>query len=550
MLWPDVSFDVSGNRLRTALVGLRKALHGREIVHSESQSLALRPELFETDLSRARQLERRVQLAADTTEERAYLDELILAIGPGLLPDWDEEWLVGFQEDWRGRRIGALQRAADLALQGDEFAKARSAAESVLQELPYDAHAWSVLLNAMAREGQGPLAVRKFSSARKRMLQEAFGDFPAQLIQLAKSIRDGNVGPTADLPTLPAGVDQSIVRAFQRLLLSDPGRAMQFVCHDAFRLEILRTPEPASALLEYMVGLDSGEDDDRRALLIMAMRTYSLLHDVENSLKIGEILLTRELDPRQRRLTLANMSFGYFLMRNFGQAFRLIDEAIEVAERNGLPHHIHLTRADRALYMWHAGQDAEALEIYLQVFEAIKDESEELVSYAPAFLCGIIGSIYAGQDEIVEAEAWLRRGYGLAQVRQYREQMHQIEPAFGYIRARHGDSAEAARLTISGLAFQLRSQNLRGFGGALDYAAGALAALGRFELARAALQWGKKHRSKVEQPRSVAEAAFAGRVASLCEGVEPDGKFLRLDSPKRVLHTIAEALQANELPGS
>lgn len=550
MLWPDVDFEVSGNRLRTALVGLRKNLEPSEIIRGDHHSLTLDSSEVETDVARARQIDRNSALATDAEEERATLAQFIDAVGTGMLPDWNDEFLAGFQEHWRRRRIEALQRSADLALAAGDHNVAVERAESVLAELPFDPYAWSVVLNAKAQQGLGAEAVRGFSLARKRFAQEGLGDFPSPLLKLAKSIRDGSLGPPADLPALPAGADQSIVRAFQRMLVTAPDLAAQFVCHDAFRLEILRTPEPSAALLESMALSGNLKGPKGVPLRIMAMRTFSLLHDVDRVLELGAALLKEELDVHQKRLVLTVLSFSHFLVRDFDRAFQYVDQAIEVAEQHGYPHHVHLTRADRALYLWHTGEEDRALEIYLSAYEAIKDEDEPKISYAPAFLCGIIGSILVGKGKLVEAEEWLRRGYGFAQSHQYREQMHQIEPVYGYVRAVLGDSAEASRLTISGLAHALRSQNLRAFGTALDYAAGALAVSGHPRHVAAVLVWGERLRAQYSIPRSPTESKFAAHVLCQAGDAVPDRATLQIDAPKRLLQAIASRIQGEELPGS
>lgn len=545
-LWPEVEFEVSGNRLRTALVGLKKALGGADIVEASGHSISLRTHQIESDLEAIRALERKLPLALSASEERAKLDEWLDAIGPGLLPDWNDEWLAGHQEDWRQRRISALLKSAELALAADDLPAAIDRSEALLKELPFDAFGWGVYLDAMAKLRRGPEAVRRFNSARKRMAAEGAGDFPGQLIKLAKSVREGTHGPAPDLPILPSGVDQAVVRAFQRMLVIDPDFAMRFVSHDAFRLEVFRDAEPSIQLLESMLETSPKESPEWTSLAVMTMRTHSLLRNVDRVLEIGKSLLDRELNPLQRRLVLSLVSFSHYLIRDFEKAFHFVDQAIEVAESHGLPHHIHFTRADRAIYLWHTGQDEEALRIFIEAYESTRSEPEAHLSYAPAFLCGVIGQIFLMRDDLEPAEVWLRQGHAFAQVRQYREQMHQIEPAYGVVKARLGARAEAARLLTSGLAYPLRTGNVRAFGASLDYAASVLVALDQPHVAAACLAWGEAIRSKYRHARSVAEARFANRVRSEILNPEPARKLLKITQPREMLRTIADSLHLAE----
>jgi len=541
-LWPEAEFEVSGNRLRTALVGLKKALGDADIVEADTHSISLRTDQIESDFDAIRALERKLPLAVSAAEERTRLDEWIDAIGPGLLPDWNDEWLAGYQEEWRQRRISALLKSAELALQAEDLPAAVARSETLLQALPFDAFGWGVYLDAMARSGKGPEAARRFSAARKRMAAEGLGDFPGQLIKLAKAVRDGTYGPAPDLPALPSGVDQAVIRAFQRMLRLDPTAAMRFVSHDAFRLEVFRDPEPSIQLLESMLQSSPKEGPEWTALAIITMRTYSLLRDVDRVLEIGTGLLDRELTPLQRRLVLSLVSFSYYLIRDFDRAFQYVDQAVEVAENHGLPHHIYFTRADRAIYLWHIGKDEEALQVFIEAFEGTRNEPEAHLSYAPAFLCGMIGQIYLMRGENEPAEEWLRHGHAYAQVRQYREQMHQIEPALAVAKARGGDPKEAARLLITGLAYPIRNRNVRAFGAALDFAAEATLLAGRADVAAACLDWGTAIRESQRHGRSLVEQKYADWIRSLVGNKRPSPSITRMNQPRQMLQELSKAL--------
>jgi DNA-binding SARP family transcriptional activator len=541
-LWPDAEFEVTGNRLRTALVSLRKSLADVEPVLTQGSTIQLNAQAVESDLEDARRWEKRIQLAADASEQRASYSRFLEIINAGLLPSWDEDWLIDAQESWKFRRLDALQRSADLALESEDYLSAGTLADTILSEFDSDHYAWSTYLVAMARQGQGREALRRFRAISKKLASEGFGEQSPQLHQLAKAIRDGAYGPNPALPVLPTGSDQAILRAFRQMLQVDPAQAIRFVCSDAFRLELMRTPEPCYGLLEMMLS-DHPSPGSDVSLRIMTMRTSSVLQGVDRVIEIGTDLLKEELDATQRRLVLAVLSFTYYLIRDFDKAFLYVDQALEIAEKHALPHHLALTKADKALYLWHIGKEREALDTHKAVYEAVKDLPEQTITYGPAYLCGIAGAIHAGLGEIPEADEWLGRGHALAKLHPYREHMHQMEPSYGYVRVRLGHVGEAIQLTMSGLSHFLRTKNYRAFAAGLDYAAGVFVEIGNRGMALACLEWSARHRPEFKNLRSPIEERFAAQVRERAGDAKPDRTILAAHTPREALEVVAAAFQ-------
>lgn len=542
-MWPDVDYDASGNRLRTALVGLRKAFDHDEILLSENHSLELNSSLVETDVQDARHLERRLRFAPDTTSESKIVDDFLQIVTPGLLPGWDDEWLLGWQRDWQLKRLEALHRAADLALQMDNIEKAIALAQSIISEHPFDSSAWSTFLRGMGKQGRGAEAYRSFAAARKEHGGAALEVSP-QLIDLAKSVRDGSIGPDIALPSLASGVEEALTRSFKRMLISEPLLAMKIVSSDAFRLEIFRNPAPQIELLESLLSNTTGDSPERVALQIIAMRSHSLLYDVDRVLDLGLDLLTKPMEPLQRRLVVTVLSFGYFTIRNYDEAIRFIDEAIELAKTHGLPHHISLTNADRALYHWHQGNLDEAIKVFIRTFEETKDESGARVGYAPAYLCFCVGSILVLKTEWKEADEWLRRGLALAQVGQYREQIAMIEPVLGYVRAHQGNQSEGGQFVVSGLTRGFRGGNVRALEVSLDFAAGVLKECGHESHALGLVAWAEKSRASHRHQRTAAEQDFVNRLVAGIKGVKPNAQVMGATSMRAVLERVFEVLNA------
>lgn len=539
-LWPDVDYDVGGNRLRTALVALRKCLAPKDAVHAEDSSLQLNPDLFDVDLETLRRLETRLRFLNEPEDIAGVLDRAIALVLPGLLPGWEEDWLVEAQARWAQFRCEALSRRSGISLQTEDFRGAAELAREGLRHEPRDEQLWGAYLVAMAKLGEGAKALREFRAEKARRQPQPGSAFSKDIQNLVDSVAQGAYGPEGGIPTLPAGMDAAVARAVRRLIALDPEWAARFVCTDAFRLEILRLPEAGLEVLKSLLERVPERAPERTPLEIMTMRTLSVLHDVEGVVEAGSKLLLKELDPAQKRLVLAVVSFAYFLDRKFDVALDLVDQALDVAKVHSTPHHFQLTRADKALYLWHAGRDVEAQNIFKEVYAFVKDLPAPMVSYAPAYLSGLVGAIYLGQENWQEAQKWLKRGYSLARVHQYREHMHQIEPPYGYLLAKLGSPAEGAAMAISGLVHFCRSNNARAFAAGLDYVAGIFQTAGRMESAATAIAWSEHLRARCNHARSIAEQRFVEALLPSLSGQEPNRAWLQIVEPRQILDLVSQ----------
>ncbi|HMS56802.1 MAG TPA: hypothetical protein PKA27_15520 [Fimbriimonadaceae bacterium] len=541
-LWPDVDFEVSGNRLRTTLVALRKAVGDRDFIESTASTLRLVGSV-ETDLDAVRRTLERVRLTSESRVLANLYHELIESLRPGLLPDIHDEWIHGFQDHWSNLLQDVLHKAAELEFDHEQFERASELAELATSRQLDDATAWEMYLRAMAKLGQGREAHRKFTAARKRVRLEGWIEFEPSLVQLAKEVRDGDHATNPALWPLPPGGDSVLVRSFQRLAQLDSGLAAQFVASDAFRLEAFRSPEPSLGIAESLVETLPERDPNRPAVLLMTMRIHSLLHNSERVVELGNGLPTENLSPAQQRLALTITSFAYFQMRQFDVAIRLVDQALEIAKSHLKPYQIQLTHADKAHYLWYSGDHDAAIATFESVLKEIADEPEPLVSYAPALLHGNIGAIYAQIGRLGEAIEWLEKGFSLASAGRYREQIHQIEAPMGYALIALGRHIEGRKALLSALTHCFRTRNQRALALGLDYTAAALLQLKKAHLADALFDWADGFRSTISHQRTRPEAAFAdhqrAKARTLSHG---SGLRLKANDERAALEVIFEAM--------
>lgn len=541
-LWPDVEFAVSGNRLRTTLVALRKAFQPIDPVGGDAHSLLLDWSEVETDLERAQRLRRRIGFASDPAEDAGNLDALLELLEPGLALEIEDEWIESDRREWSMKTLDALHRRAELAFQMENYEVASAASERALLEHPSDDLAWSLYLRSMAKRNLGAEAYRRFSAVRKHLISDSM-DLSPQLIQLAKSVRDGALSPVTDLPSLEPDAQDLVLRAFRQMLALNAVDAMRMVTTDSFRLQLNRNPAAAIDLLESIIDATEGDSAERVELHLMAMRAHYITGHSSAVFELSDWLLARELTPFQRRTTLMMRSFHHFLVREYDLAFRHIDEAIASASWSENPHQLTIARSERASYLWHAGEDEQALAEYLATHELIKDEPEEKVGFAPAALSYNVGTLMLTNDRFAEARPWLERSVSFCGIRGYSEILALVEPSLGYNRVRLGEVEEGLELIISGLTRCFRNGNQRSLEVSLDMAAAALASTGKGSQALGLIAWCRKSRQANRHAYSVCETRFVDKITALAGDVTPDPGLANAKSSRAALEIVFGAMQ-------
>lgn len=541
-LWPEVDFEVSGNRLRTTLVALKKAFGERDVVEATATTLRLAGSV-EVDLDQVKRVMDRVRLTSESRVLGNLYHELINALKPGLLVGVHDEWLHMYQDYWSGVLQDVLHKAAEHEFDHEQYIRASELAAQAVERQLDDALGWEIFLRSMAKLGEGREAYRKFSAARRRVRQEGWLEFEQSLGQLAKEVRDGDHAINPALWPLPPGGDSVLVRAFQRMAQLDRDLAAKFVTSDAFRLEAFRSPEPSLGIVEQLADSLAPNDPNRPAVLLMAMRIHSLLHNSERVIQLSEDLLAAELTPSQRRLALTVTSFANFQLRQFDSALRLVDEALEIAQQHLKPYQIQLTLADKAHYLWHLGDFEAALSCFESVLTAIAEEPEPLVSYAPALLHGNIGAIHVHCGRLAQGLDWLERGHSLANSGRYREQIHQIEAPLGFTLTALGRPTEGRKAILSSLTHFFRTRNQRALALGLDYTASALLQLKKAHLAEALFEWTDAFRTDIRHSRTKSETMFVGHHRSRARALSPlSGLRLQANNERAVLEVIFEAI--------
>lgn len=540
LVWPEVDFDVSGNRLRTCLVATRKLFEPHAVIHADAHSLSLDTSEVESDLDLARRLRKRVGFSAEPADDAKTLDQLLGILEQELLPDFEDDWVIDARQEWAVKTLDALQKRAELAFQMENYDVAAAASERALLDNPADDLAWGIYLRAMAKRNLGNEAYRRFTAVKKRLAEDNLEISP-QLVQLAKSVRDGALAPVKELPALDPEAQDLVLRAFRQMLQLNARDAIRMVTTDSFRLQITRNPAAAVDLLESIIDATEGDDPDRIALHMMALRAHHLLGKEQAVFELSDWILARDATNFQRRATMIMRSFCHFTIREYDQAFRYIEDAI--ANSEGLsPEQIQIAKAERASYLGHAGRDDEALTEYLATYEVVKDAPEEIVGFAPAAVSYNIGWFRAIRDEFDEARMWLERSTTLSAIRGYGDMLSLAEPALGYVLIRQGAHADGAQTLVSGLTRCYRSNHTRTMEIGLDAAAGSLACLGHTELATGLIDWCVRTRAANRHVHSVFETRFVNKIRGMAGDAAPNQDMASARSTRAVLEQVFAAI--------
>ncbi|MFF1409112.1 BTAD domain-containing putative transcriptional regulator [Streptomyces sp. NPDC058289] len=134
-LWPDAPAHRAGARLRQTLWRLNQATDGG-LLRASHTTVALADHV-EVDYRAAARLIAAVSGAVGavvTDEDR--LPQAWSVLRHPLLNDWDDDWLVPFQEKWKVQRVQTLERLAERFLQRRQHAAVLELADAATQADP------------------------------------------------------------------------------------------------------------------------------------------------------------------------------------------------------------------------------------------------------------------------------------------------------------------------------------------------------------------------------------------------------------------------------
>lgn len=165
-LWIDVTEERAASSLSTALWRLHRSKH--RVVVLQDDRLTIAPEV-RVDVHEVAGVMRCLLDRPDADG----LDRLpMLYDGAGLLPGWDDEWIIAERERFRLLRLEALDRAAEALLSIGQPARALEAALMASSAEPLRESARRLLIRVHVAEGNYAEALRAFHEYRELVVEE------------------------------------------------------------------------------------------------------------------------------------------------------------------------------------------------------------------------------------------------------------------------------------------------------------------------------------------------------------------------------------------
>jgi DNA-binding SARP family transcriptional activator len=181
-LWPERAPQSQDAALRTLLSRLRSVVGGSVLTGRDQLALAL-PEPVWVDLEAARTQVARAESALEQGELRAAwaIAQVPLNVASrGLLPGHQTAWLEAVRRELEELRLQALEviGRAGLGLGGSQLASAERAARALIGSEPYRESAYTLLMEALAAQGNVAEGVRVFERLRT-LLRDELGTLPS-----------------------------------------------------------------------------------------------------------------------------------------------------------------------------------------------------------------------------------------------------------------------------------------------------------------------------------------------------------------------------------
>lgn len=193
---PDSEPVRAATALRSVLWRLPRH-HGRALVTGDAGEVWLHPELH-VDLWEGE--EQALALCGPRPPALDGPTDLSL-LSRDLLPGWDDLWLVVEQENFRQRRLHALERAAELLCRARRYDDALAAGLHAVRSAPLRESAHRQVIGVHLAEDNHAEALRQYDSYRRLLVTE-LGLAPSNSI---RAMVGPLLGRPADLPARVQG---------------------------------------------------------------------------------------------------------------------------------------------------------------------------------------------------------------------------------------------------------------------------------------------------------------------------------------------------------
>lgn len=189
-LWPDVSEVNAGVSLRSALSRLDSA--SRTAVLSSPVGLSLQPAVA-VDFQDARLLATRLSQSMGLADVNDLDEKATALLSADLFPDLYEEWAVAEADDWRHRRVNALEKQSEHLFDANRLADAAGAARAAIRAEPLRESPYAILIRTHLAAGNQSQALQVFDHYSSLLSADLQLEPTILLSQLIANIRRSSV---------------------------------------------------------------------------------------------------------------------------------------------------------------------------------------------------------------------------------------------------------------------------------------------------------------------------------------------------------------------
>lgn len=455
MIWPSESPEITRNRLRTALVQLKKALGDDAEWGGGKHDLSVRWGSISSDFDEAVALRIKIGLTIDPAEEEAILEQLLKIIDQPLasdLPDFAAEK----RSEWISYRTDALLKMANHCQSKRKLSEAITHVERALSLSPNSEKIWRSLLQLGAESGDHADIYKRFAAAKAELWKESNARFSAELVQLADNVRrQRNLAPTQE-----TNLGGLLGRTLGRMLQDTPDRAIGFLGSSEFKVEVFDHPKEALEILTRALDATTGSHPDRMQCAVYAMIAGTVSEVGDRIEDFGHQVLEGDSDPARLRAAATMLGNIYFNQGDSERFTRMWQIALKYAEEAGNPVGIEILLIQRVIFSWLAGDDPLSILTGKAHCDRLKEFDEHNAHSGRAVFLSYLGTALACEGNFEEAIRAFSEANIEANKASHSEVLMLIDAPMGLCKIGIGEVDDGLQLLGSGIAerFRMASQ--------------------------------------------------------------------------------------------
>ncbi len=537
-LFPDETYEVSGNRLRVLIARFKK-LFGENLSTASAEMRILLDQIT-VDYFAAREQMQLVEDEVDVEIEFGLLGELLPTLEKELLPEIEESWVRTWQDDWQRDCLRMAKRRMVLCLNKNDWEGTIQATRVGLKHSSADEQLWRGYLKAMHQIGGLDGAMRELTVARNLSETDFADSMYGSLTAYGKELQKEDINVAArwsDAELMNLG------RMVARAIEDGPEDAGSFFMSRGATGEFYRDPSSYLPFLRAIVDSESVVGGLEQDLRLKIMDASGLKYDWEEVMRQTDILLSQDIELARLGRVYFGRSFALFQVRDYAGALDAIRKSIAVYEDLGDPVRVVNSRAVEASYRWHGGEYETAIRMYAEAREYLKTQDTPISRGNISIGWANTASVNVVTGDWAKALDSVNNCFDAMGSELNENMFAMFYTLAGVVYVRNKEFVRGIDLLVDGLKRSYRRDSSREMQIGLEWAAGALIELGESGHAIAVLNWVGLWREKVGHTRSVAEQAYADRM--LGEGLGREWQAIDPDeSAQRVITFVIQQMRS------